>query len=216
MLAVLPLIFFRGLMAGQPEPTASMQRFMWRVVITFFVVGCIGEFLLMSHINHTFHPDPHSTCVHPLSDGRVCGCVPGQEVHRMSSTKSLLAVALSDKEYRDAFVASQLRIGLPMQCRALRENREMTQARLSEITGMSQPRISEIESPGARKFTLETLLRLASAFDVALQVRFVPFNILVNDDEAIDLNSFYIPSFEEDIENSSLAEIDRLQRMEGK
>ena len=45
---------------------------------------------------------------------------------------------------------------------------------------MTQPRISELETPGERKLTIETLLRLASAFDVALQVRFVPYSELVD------------------------------------
>lgn len=114
-------------------------------------------------------------------------------------SQSLLATELRDKEYRDAFMASQLRISLPMQCRALRESREWTQPQLAEKASMSQPRISEIERPGERRLNLETLLRLASAFDVALQVRFVPFSQLVDDDDQVNLDDFYIAPFEEDI-----------------
>jgi transcriptional regulator with XRE-family HTH domain len=116
------------------------------------------------------------------------------------NTQSSLAAQLREKDYRDAFVASQIRIGLPMQCRALRESREWTQPQLAQAAGMSQPRISEIERPGERKLNLETLLRLASAFDVALQVRFVPFSELVDDDDSLDFNSFRIRPFQEDIE----------------
>jgi len=115
------------------------------------------------------------------------------------NTQSSLVAELTSKEYRDAFVASLLRIGLPMQCRALRESREWTQPELAEAAGMSQPRISEIERPGERKLNLETLLRLASAFDVGLQVRFVPFSKLIDDDDSVDLDSFYIEPFEEDL-----------------
>ena len=122
------------------------------------------------------------------------------------NTKSSLVRELKDKEYRDSYVASQIRIGLPMQCRALRESREWTQPRLAQLSGMSQPRISEIERPGERRLNIETLLRLASAFDVALQVRFVPFSRLVDDDEDIDLNRFYVKPFDED-----LASIERIE-----
>jgi transcriptional regulator with XRE-family HTH domain len=115
------------------------------------------------------------------------------------NTQSSLAEQLREKEYRDAYVASQIRIGLPMQCRALRESREWTQPQLAEAAGMSQPRISEIERPGERKLNLETLLRLASAFDVGLQVRFVPFSRLVDDDDSIHFDSFYVSPFAEDI-----------------
>jgi len=117
------------------------------------------------------------------------------------NSKSQLANQLSDKAYRDAYVASQIRVGLPMQCRALRENLELTQPELAKTAGMTQPRISELERPGERKLNIETLLRLASAFDVALQVRFVPFSRLVDDDDAIDLDNFYIRPYEEDMEH---------------
>ncbi|MFZ0663429.1 MAG: helix-turn-helix transcriptional regulator [Acidobacteriaceae bacterium] len=116
-------------------------------------------------------------------------------------TQSSLVTQLRSKEYRDEFVAAQIRVGLPMQCRALRENREWTQPQLAEAAGMSQPRISEIERPGERKLNLDTLLRLASAFDVALQVRFIPFSKFVDDDDDVDLNDFRVPTFEEDLRN---------------
>lgn len=115
------------------------------------------------------------------------------------NTQSSLAAQLRSKEYRDEFVAAQLRVGLPMQCRALRESREWTQPQLAQAAQMSQPRISEIERPGERKLNLDTLLRLASAFDVALQVRFVPFSQFVDDDDELDLANFYVSPFEEDL-----------------
>jgi transcriptional regulator with XRE-family HTH domain len=116
------------------------------------------------------------------------------------NTKSSLAEQLKAKEYRDALVASSIRIGLPMQCRTLRESRTWTQPQLAEAAGMTQPRISEIERPGERKLNIETLLRLASAFDVALQVRFVPFSQFVDDDDSIDFDNYYVRPYEEDIE----------------
>jgi transcriptional regulator with XRE-family HTH domain len=122
------------------------------------------------------------------------------------NTKSSLANQLRDKEYRDAFVASQLRIGLPMQCRALRESREWTQPQLAQVAAMSQPRISEMERSGERKPNLETLLRLASAFDVALQVRFVPFSTFVDDEDSFDYDTHYIKPFAED-----MAQLERIE-----
>jgi DNA-binding Xre family transcriptional regulator len=86
---------------------------------------------------------------------------------------------LQSKAYHDAFVASQISIGLPFQIYALRIQREWTQQQLAEKTGMLQPRISAMERPGGSKLNLDTLRRSASAFDVALVVRFVPFSELV-------------------------------------
>ena len=105
---------------------------------------------------------------------------------------------LESKEYRDAFVGSQISVGLPFQIRALREQRGWKQSRLAELTGMLQPRISAMESPGGVKFTLETLRRLASAFDVALMVKFVPFSELLRSSEEFNPDTFVVASFAED------------------
>jgi len=63
---------------------------------------------------------------------------------------------------------------------------------------MLQPRISAMEAPGGAKFTLETLRRLASAFDVALVVRFAPFSDLVRWAEEFSPDTFSVAGFGED------------------
>jgi transcriptional regulator with XRE-family HTH domain len=86
---------------------------------------------------------------------------------------------LKNKEYRDAFVTEHINTGVPFQIRALRDQREWTQKDLGNHVEMAQETISRIEDPNYGKLTLKTLKRLASAFDVALMVRFVPFSELV-------------------------------------
>ena len=114
------------------------------------------------------------------------------------STRARKIARLKNKAYRDAFIGSQISVGLPFQIRALREQRGWKQSRLAMEAGMLQPRISAMESPGAAKFNLETLRRLASAFDVALMVRFVPFSELVDWSERFDPDKFNIPSFKDE------------------
>jgi transcriptional regulator with XRE-family HTH domain len=114
------------------------------------------------------------------------------------STRARKIARLKNKAYRDAFIGSQISVGLPFQIRALREQRGWKQSRLATEAGMLQPRISAMESPGAAKFNLETLRRLASAFDVALVVRFVPFGELVDWSEKFNPDKFNIPSFEDE------------------
>jgi transcriptional regulator with XRE-family HTH domain len=110
-----------------------------------------------------------------------------------------LITKLQDKEYRDAFVASQINVELPFQVRALREKRGWTQSQLAEKAGMAQPRISAMETPGKGKYNLETLRRLASAFDIGLTVRFAPFSELIEWTEQFSPDSFQVPSFVEDM-----------------
>ncbi len=115
------------------------------------------------------------------------------------NTESSLVNELRDRDYRAEYVASQISVGLPFQVRALRKARNWTQAQLAKVARMAQPRIAEIESPGERKLNLETLLRLATAFDVALEVRFVPFSGFIDRNEKFDPNRYEVPTFDNEL-----------------
>jgi transcriptional regulator with XRE-family HTH domain len=107
---------------------------------------------------------------------------------------------MNDPEYRRAFVASQINIGIPFQIRALLKSRPgWNQGTLAERTGMLQPRISGLMTPGRTRPNIETLRRVAEAFDCGLMVRFVPFSELTRWSEKFDPESFHVPSFDEDI-----------------
>lgn len=119
---------------------------------------------------------------------------------------SYLLSELNDKTYRDSYVAAQIRIGLPFQVKALRTARNWSQGELAERAHMAQPRISEIEKPGERSLNLDTLLRLASAFDCALSVNFVPFSELVMSSESFDPGTFDVPTFQQELDCGSFSQ----------
>ena len=87
---------------------------------------------------------------------------------------------LTNKEYRDSFVASNIANTVSSQVFTLRDQRGWTQKELAQRAGMGQSRIPALEDPNLDNFEIGTLKRLASAFDVALVVRFVPFSELVD------------------------------------
>jgi transcriptional regulator with XRE-family HTH domain len=122
----------------------------------------------------------------------------------VSSTSLLLE--LSDKTYRDSYVGAQIRIGVPFQVRALRTSRGWSQGELAQRAQMAQPRISEIEKPGERSLNIDTLLRLASAFDCAVAVSFVPFSQLVVSSESFDPGSFEVPTFQEELDHGMFSQ----------
>src|SRR6266481_4333161 len=105
---------------------------------------------------------------------------------------------MKDKAYRHGMVSAQIDIDLPLQLRALRKQRGWKQPELAERANMKQPRISAMEKPGAVSFTLETLRRMAEAFDVALIVRFAPFSELWRWSNNFDPDSFNVPGFSQD------------------
>ena len=131
----------------------------------------------------------------------------------MMNINSSLVGELREKEYRDAYVESQIRMTLPLQVRELRKRREWTQPELAERAGMGQPRISELEKPGERRLTIETLLRLASAFDVALQVRFVPYGDLIDWSEGVEIDNFDVRPFEVEIAEAERAAVMAIPRI---
>ena len=89
--------------------------------------------------------------------------------------------SLADKEYRDALVNEFINQGVAFQIRAIRNMRGWTQQTLGENCGKAQSEISRFEDPDYEGYTPKTLTKLASAFDVALQIKFIPFSELVDE-----------------------------------
>lgn len=112
--------------------------------------------------------------------------------------KKNLINRLENKEYRDAFVSEHIDTGIPFQIRALRNQRQWTQQDLAHHSGMKQTRISLIEDLNYSSFSLTTLKKLASAFDVGLVVRFVSISELVEWEFNLSPESLKAFSFDQD------------------
>ncbi|MEW6674188.1 MAG: helix-turn-helix transcriptional regulator [Thermodesulfobacteriota bacterium] len=114
--------------------------------------------------------------------------------------KKALIKRLQNKKHRDAFVSAIIDQTIPFQIRAMRlsKERNWTQKELARRASMKQERISMCENPNYGKLSLSTLKQLASAFDVGLIVRFVPFSDLVEIESNIDTGSLNPTSFDND------------------
>ena len=78
-----------------------------------------------------------------------------------------------NKKYRDGYVSSHIKKFLAHQITALRG--EKSQTEFGEIIGKPQSVVCRLESPNYGKYSLQTLLDVASKLNVALIVRFVDF-----------------------------------------
>jgi len=80
----------------------------------------------------------------------------------------------------------------------MRLSRGWTQEELGRLAQMPQTQISRLERKGYENFSLSTLMRLASAFDVALKVKFVAFSELVDEAAYPEANELDVPSYSKD------------------
>jgi len=103
---------------------------------------------------------------------------------------------LKNKRYRDAYAVEHVQTSIPFQIRALREQRGWTQERLAREAKTTQTAISRVEDPNYGKLSLNSLYKLASAFDVALLVKFVPFSRLLNEFKDVSPEALSAESFD--------------------
>lgn len=83
-----------------------------------------------------------------------------------------LVKKFQDKRYRHGYVESFLDTSIATQIRVLRQQRGWTQKELAERIGSGQSRISAMEDVNYSNWSINTLKKLARAFDLALVVRF--------------------------------------------
>ena len=106
---------------------------------------------------------------------------------------------LEDKEYRDAYVFEHICTGIPFQIRALRKQRGWNQEKLAIESGKRQGVISEIENEEEGRFQLRKLMDLASAFDVALLVKFVPYSKFLEETGDVSQSGLRAVSFAQEL-----------------
>lgn len=79
------------------------------------------------------------------------------------------------KAYRDGYLRSKIRGMIAFQIQALREKTGLNQTDFAKKVGKTQSVISRIEDPEYGRVTIQTLLDIACALDVALIVKFASY-----------------------------------------
>jgi transcriptional regulator with XRE-family HTH domain len=110
-------------------------------------------------------------------------------------------------EYRKAFVEAHAKDSIAFQLRMMRKAMQWDQKQLAEHAfgdPKLQSMVSRYENPDYGKYSLNTLLELAAAFDVALVVHFAPFSELATWDETPVEKRLVPKSFEQELKAGSL------------
>lgn len=104
---------------------------------------------------------------------------------------------LRNPEYRSAFVAENVRTKISYQIRALRAQRGWQQKTLAERMGKPQSVVCRLEDPDYGKPSIQSLLEIAAAFDVALVIEFVGFKEFLRRTRDVSPGKLTAPSFDE-------------------
>lgn len=103
------------------------------------------------------------------------------------------------EEYRQAYMEAAVEQGIAWQIKINRERRNLSQSTLARLIGSQQSAISRAEDPSYGRHSLDTLVKVAHAFDCALQVKFVPYSKLARDSVDLSPATLYAPSYSEEM-----------------
>jgi len=111
-----------------------------------------------------------------------------------------------DKEFAHAYADEFLNVYIATQIKVLREQHKLSQEELAELTGMKQERISVLENVDYSSWSINTLRKLAKAFDVTLRVTFETFGRGVSEMKNLNRLALERVSREQEIEWEEKAE----------
>ncbi len=111
-------------------------------------------------------------------------------------SKEKLLRKFQNREYRNAYAEESVKTCLPFQIKAIREQRDWSQAILGKESDMKPNAVSRLESAEYGNLNINTLLRLANAFDCGLLVKFVPFSRLLMEFEDVSSKSLEVDEYE--------------------
>src|SRR5258708_6467952 len=120
-----------------------------------------------------------------------------------SVKKEILDNFKSSKEYRHAFVEEKVRTQLAIQTKTIREQREMSRPTLAKLMEKANSWVFRLEDPNQSPPTIPTLLKVAEAFDVDLEIGFRPFSHLLNRLEHMTADSFSVPSIDDEVRENT-------------
>jgi transcriptional regulator with XRE-family HTH domain len=135
-------------------------------------------------------------------------------IYANTSSREKISRDIADPELRHLLVEAEIRQGIPLQIRAMREDRGWTQTELAERLDTTQNTISRLESPRTSKPTITTLKRLANAFDVALFVKFAPFSEFVDAVCGMSPKSVAVPSYDAEIPEDGIERLPTEEKTE--
>jgi transcriptional regulator with XRE-family HTH domain len=118
----------------------------------------------------------------------------------MSGFLSTLREEFKNPDFRHSYVAENVGRGLAYQITALREDNDWSKAEFARRAGKPDSNVHRWEDPTYGKFSLSTLVNIASVFDVALIVRFASFEELLESTADLRPSKLAVPNYKKEQE----------------
>jgi ribosome-binding protein aMBF1 (putative translation factor) len=103
-----------------------------------------------------------------------------------------------DKEYRQAYMEATVGSNIPMQVHYIRKHRGLSRKQLAKMIGVSKKDIRKFEDNWWMLTDVNTLLKIANAFDCALMVKFVPYSKLAEDVRNMSIHDFEVVAYRDE------------------
>jgi transcriptional regulator with XRE-family HTH domain len=94
--------------------------------------------------------------------------------------KGQIMESLADEEFRKELAHEYIDINIALQLRSMRKAKGLNQSELASKIGKSKKTISDWENPCSACPSITDLYLLATFFDVALLIRFMSFDELID------------------------------------
>ena len=117
----------------------------------------------------------------------------------------MLAALKSSKDYRHAFIEESIATRLTTQIHSLRVERGWSPQDFADKLGKKLSWVYRLEDPTEPPPTIPTLLGVAEALDIGLDVRFRRFSELLDDATTLTPESFLVPSFESEVKSRAFS-----------
>jgi transcriptional regulator with XRE-family HTH domain len=105
---------------------------------------------------------------------------------------------MDNEEYRHSFLEEMVKGWIVHQIRALRDHRGWTQQELGDRCKKPQSTIARLEDRDYGGCSVNTLLKLACAFDVALEIKFVNWPTFIDGTRDLSVNAMRVESWSRD------------------
>lgn len=109
------------------------------------------------------------------------------------------------KSYRESFLKRNIVSALSHQIKINRISRGWSQTDLAEKIGSKQSVISRYEDPAYGKLSISTLVQIANAFDVGLEVKFTPFSRLIGEVNCWSPEKAMVPSYSSELKTIEMS-----------